>query len=104
VKEWEIYLELEPHGGLAEEERIGEICATLVNLKLSNNDRMREPSDFFPRLKPRLTPEQRERLEKKREENAVLLEQAQHQFMQNIIKARELISEREKRERENNGS
>lgn len=101
LKEWEIYLELEPQGGKADDERFGEICATLVNLKLPSSERMKEPSDFFPRLKPRLTEEEREALEKQEEESRVLLEEAQHRFMQNIIKARELVNERQKREKEN---
>lgn len=87
--EWEAFYELEPWGCLVEDARAGEIVRFLAE-KYRNKEehkRMFEASDFFNRLEPLYTKEERDQMDLEAQIQADLNEEASHRL---AVKFRDL--------------
>jgi len=101
VIEWKAFYDLEPWGTLADDERIGELCC-VIGERHRNKEQFPypfQPSDFFERLKPRLTEEQQQQLEAYREECEAATEAERHRFNLAMAECRKLIEEKEQEKR-----
>lgn len=51
LTDWKALYNIEPWGDCRDDFRMGQICATLVNSRRTNQDKVRKPSDFYPIFK-----------------------------------------------------